>query len=163
MCSWHQQVAGGLDEPEHGGVELQGEGCGGARNGHHKGPKAPPEDSAHPRPSKLLCRGPWSRAFLQVLDRLIDDVPIDPALLVGIAEEEAVIADGVDESWNSTGIGRDSIHRRVGEQTQIARACNAESSADVGASLFQGHRWDLAAQPEHLLWLLPRGQIEAGL
>jgi len=35
------------------------------------------------------------RILFQICNRLIDDVPIDAALLIGVPEEEAVVAENV--------------------------------------------------------------------
>jgi hypothetical protein len=39
-------------------------------------------------------------ALFQVLDRLINGLPIDAALVIDVPEEEAVISEDVDDSWD---------------------------------------------------------------
>src|SRR5207249_8344353 len=103
------------------------------------------------------------RALLEIVDRLSDSLAVDPALLLGVAEEEAVIADDVDEPWNPTRIFRDPAHRRIGEHTQVARTRDAQPGPDILARFARGQRRDLAAQPDPLLELLELGEVELGL
>src|SRR2546430_7595630 len=58
-------------------------------------------------------------------------VPIDPALLIGVREDEAVIADHVDEPRDPARIFGDPVHRWICEQTQVARAGDTKPSPDI--------------------------------
>src|SRR6267142_500665 len=160
MCSWSQDLAHRLDEAQRGGVGFQNEGHRGGREQRHKGADAPPNEEPSPRAAKLTAFPLWSRALLQILDRLVDDVPIDAALLIGVSEEEAVIADRIDDTWNAARIGGNAIHSRVGEQTQISCARDAKPGPDVGSGLFQRQGWDLAPQSDTLLELPSLGQVQ---
>src|SRR5207244_4946384 len=108
-----------------------------------------------------LALGP--RALLEIVDRLSDNLAVNPALLIGVAEEEAVIADDIDEPWNPTRIFRDPVHRRISEHIQVARARDAQPGPDILERFARGQRRDLAAQPDPLLELLELGEVELGL
>src|SRR2546422_11129209 len=75
-------------------------------------------------------------------------VPIDPALLIGVREDEAVIADHVDEPWDPSRIFGDPVHRWICEQTQVARAGDTKPGPDILSDFVQSEGRNLAAQPD---------------
>src|SRR2546425_8185911 len=93
-----------------------------SRERHRERPEAPPSEEARPRAGQPPDLALWCRTLLEVFDRLIDGIPIDPALLIGVSEQEAVIADAVDQPWYPAGVFRDPVHRWGGKQTQVARS-----------------------------------------
>src|SRR5260221_10349038 len=74
-----------------------------------RGPEAPhrPAESGRPWLPDEAAGACGPPALLQVLDRLFHDVPLDPPLLLGIADEQAVIAHDVDKPWDPAGVLRD--------------------------------------------------------
>src|SRR5437879_4606673 len=101
MCSWDQQLAYGVDEVQRFRMSAQGERRGDAGERHRERRQTPAQDEPRPRTAELPAPRLGPRAFLEVFDRLVDHVAIDPPFLVGVAEEEAVVTDGVDEPWRS--------------------------------------------------------------
>ena len=68
-----------------------------ASTAQRMGVHAPSAQEASRRPARLL-------SVLQVPDRLLDDVAVDAADLVGVAEQEAVIADRVHQAWDPAAV-----------------------------------------------------------
>src|SRR5215468_7191017 len=81
----------------------------------------PPENGHARLPRQALGR---IRPFplLEILDGFEDDVSIDAMALVGIPDEQAMIADDVDESRDPAGIGGDAFGRRIREQLEVRGA-----------------------------------------
>ena len=107
-----------------------------------------------------MDRAPRPRAFLQVLDRPIDGRPLDPALVVGVAEEKAMIGDGVDESRNTSGEFRQPVDGRVGEQRHVPRASDPQPVPEILTDLGRRQRRELAAQRDPLAELPQFGKGE---
>src|SRR5262249_16624816 len=105
--------------------------------GHRERSETPPNEEPCPRAAKCLVLPLRSRALLQILDRPIDDVPIDAALLFRVPEQKAVITHRIDEPRNAARVGRDAIHGRVVEQAQVSRPRNTQPSADIDTRLLQ--------------------------
>jgi hypothetical protein len=126
-----------------------------------------PENSLELAPRSPAAKGqdpPLRRhALFQVLDGLIDGLPIDAALVIGVPEEEAVISEDVDDSWNPAGILSDPFDRGLVEQGHVARAGDPQPVADVLVGFLRGEGRDLAAQPDPLLELPELREIKLGL
>ena len=60
---------------------------------------------------------------------------LDAADLVGVGEQEAVIADRVDEARDPAAVRGDPSDRLVGEEPEVARAGDPEPGPDVVADL----------------------------
>src|SRR5262245_25996565 len=90
----------------------------------------PAEHGRTPLPREALgASGSFAR--LEILDGLLDDVAIDALPLVGIPDEQAVIADDVDEPRDPVGVRRDALGRRVREELEVRRARLPETALDV--------------------------------
>src|SRR6266850_652293 len=99
-------------------------------------------------------------AFLEILDRLVDDAGIDPLLAVGVARQQAVVAYDVDDAGCALAVLGDPLDRRVGEDAGVGRPRDAEAVPDVEARLLGGQRADVAAQSDALLELAQLGHVE---
>src|SRR5215813_7923164 len=97
---------------------------------------------------------------LEIVHRLVDDSAIDPPDLVGVSDEQAVVAERVDDTWNPARVLGDTGNRRVGEEPEICRSGDAKSRADVVTRFFRGQGQDAAAKPDALLELAQLGAIQ---
>src|SRR5215470_12937381 len=97
---------------------------------------------------------------LEVLHGLVDDPAIDTPDLVGVADEQAVVAERVDDTRDPTRVLGDTGNRRVGEEPEVARPGDAKSRADVIPRLLRGQGQDAAAKTDALLELAQLGTIE---
>src|SRR5262249_38959073 len=98
--------------------------------------------------------------LFEVLHGLLDDLAIDASNLIGVADEEAVIAERVDEARDASGVLGDAADRGVGEQTEVLRAGDAKARADVVAGLLLGQRRYAAAKADSLLELTQLGTVQ---
>src|SRR4029077_9999491 len=74
-------------------------------------------------------------AIFEILDGLLDDGAVYPPHLVRIADQQAVVAEYVDEAWDPARVLRDPGDRRIGEEPKVGRPGDPEPSADIVASL----------------------------
>src|ERR1700682_2116118 len=65
-------------------------------------------------PAPRLSRSPL--ALLEILDGLLDDGAIDPPDLVRVADDQAVVAEPIDEARDSARVRGDLGDRRIGEE-----------------------------------------------
>src|SRR6266850_1180741 len=136
MCSLGQDLAHGLDETQRTRGRLQDDSRHRADDRGGKCCQAPSSASRAARPAQALLLG--ARALLEVLDRTIDDLPIDAPFLVGVSEKQAVIANGIDEAWDPARVRRDLVDRWLAEQVQVASARDPQPGSDVRADLLRG-------------------------
>src|SRR5437016_9144234 len=85
---------------------------------------------------------------------------LDSALLIGIREEQAMIADGADEPWDPPRVFADAVHRGIGEQPHVTCPRDAQSRPDIFAGFLRGQRGNLTAQADPLLELTELGETE---
>ena len=97
--------------------------------------------------------------MLKILDGLLDDLAIDPANLIGIADDQAVVADRVDKARDPSGVFGDPHDRRIREKPEVRGAGDPEPRADVLAGLCRCQREDPAAEANALLELAQLGPI----
>src|SRR5262249_5803367 len=102
-------------------------------------------------------------ALVQVGDRVLDDVPVDAALVVGIAEEQRVVAQGVDDPRNAARVLRDSSYGPLAEQTRVVRARSLQAAADVALDLRGIQRAEPAPSPGRGPEALQSRVLEPGL
>src|SRR5258705_12908071 len=114
-----------MEEPKRGGAEFHGEGGRRSREGDPERAEAPPETGWSPRAAGTLHPALCRRAFLQIIDRLVDYLLIDPTFFVGIAEEQAVGADDVGGSWDTAPILHHPGHPCFGEKAEARAAAEA--------------------------------------
>src|SRR3989442_10938987 len=79
-------------------------------------------------------------------DGLVDDVDPDPTPLVGLPDDEAVIAKNVDASRDPARVLGDSGLSPVAEEVENARARHTEAGLDIVAGLL-GRQRRQAAPP----------------
>src|SRR5215831_6302851 len=122
-----------------------------------------PAESGRARLPREAFGASGSPSFLEILDGLFDDVAIDAMALVGISDEQAMIADDVDEPRDPAGIGFDALGRRFGEQLEIRRARLPQAALDVFTHLVMGQRTDGGLHTDPLPELAKLGQLELQL
>src|SRR5215472_5712474 len=98
-----------------------------------------------------LLRSPLT--VLEVVHRLVDDPAIDTPDLVGVSDQQAVVAERVDETRDPARALGDAGDRRVGEEPEVCRPGDAKSRADVVPRFFRGQGQDAAAKTDALLEL----------
>src|SRR5262245_59789726 len=101
--------------------------------------------------------------LLEILDGFEDDVSIDAMALVGIPDEQTMIADDVNESRDPAGIGSDAFGRRIREQLEVRGARFPEPALDVLAHLVIGQRTDRGLHTDSLPELAKLGQLQLQL
>src|SRR5262245_22593726 len=99
-------------------------------------------------------------ALLAVLHGLVDDPAIDSPDLVGVPDEQAVVAECVNETGDSARVLGDAGDRRVGEEPEVPRPGDAQSGADVIPRFLRGQGQDAAAKSDALLELTQRWTIQ---
>src|SRR4029453_12692643 len=113
------------------------------------------------QPAPRPPRTPLSpTALFEILDGFVDDLGVDVPDLVRIADEQAVVAERIDEPRNSARVLGDQLHRRIGEEPEVARPGDPEPGADVVAGLCWGEWEDAAAEADTLLELAQLGPIQ---
>ena len=70
---------------------------------------------------------------MERLDGLVDDVDVDPPPLVGVANDQAVVAQNVHAARDSPRVGRNPVLRPVAEELEVAAARNTEPDLDIVA------------------------------
>src|SRR5947199_393776 len=90
------------------------------------------------------------------LDGLVDDIDVDPPSLVGVADDEAVVAQDVHAARDPARVGGDSVLCPTAEEVEVARARHAETSLDIVADLRARQRGQTALQLDALLELSER-------
>src|SRR5436190_168947 len=120
------------------------------------------DDPPH-QPSAVARFRRRALAFFQVLDGLLDDRPVDPPLAEGVARDQAVIADHVDDARDAARVLGDALDGPVFEQPEVASARDAQAVADVVPDLVARQRMDRAAQRDALLELAQTRQLELRL
>ena len=76
-----------------------------------------------------------ARARVQLLPGFLHDVGLDPTSLLGIPDEQAMIAEEVDHSWHAARVPGDRADCSVREDAVIARARDAKAPLNVLPSL----------------------------
>src|SRR5262249_20382974 len=100
--------------------------------------------------------------FLEIVDRIVDELVADAPDLLCITREQAVIAHRVDEARHSAGVLRDPADRAWREEFEIGCAGHTQPGPDVVAHL-PGLEWrNLATQSDALLELPELRQIQSG-
>src|SRR5206468_5313117 len=61
-------------------------------------------------------------ALLEVLDGFLDDVRVDAPLAVGVARQQAVVTDDVDDAWRPLAVVGDFLDGGVGEDAGIGKS-----------------------------------------
>src|SRR3989442_15766915 len=79
-------------------------------------------------------------------DGLVDDVDPDPTPLVGVPDDEAVIAQNVDASRDPARVLGDPGLSPVAEEVENARARHTEAGLDIVAGLLGRQRGEAALQ-----------------
>src|SRR5262249_60972663 len=98
--------------------------------------------------------------ILEVLDGLVNDPAIDTPDLVGVADEEAMVAERVDDTRDPARVSGYAGDRRVGEEPEVACPGDAKSRADVVPRFLHGQRQETAAKTDALLELAQLGSIQ---
>src|SRR2546426_2583017 len=160
ICSWDQESPHRLDDAQQGRVGPQRQAQNSARETRRQRSQAPPQETLRPRATKPSDPAPGWRALLQIVDGLVDRGPIDSALLIGIREEQAMIADDADEPWDPPRVFADAVHRGIGEQPHVTCPRDAQSRPDIFAGFLRGQRGNLTAQADPLLELPELGETE---
>src|SRR5438445_2833553 len=110
------------------------------------------EGADGPKPRTECCSLPWE-SFVEKGARFFHEVGFDPSLLIGVADDEAVIAQDIHQARDPAGVIRDPLDRAGGEDPEIARAGDAEPEIDVLAGLLRRERTDAEPQGDPLLEL----------
>src|SRR5262252_1066383 len=97
---------------------------------------------------------------LEILHSLLHDPAIDTPDLVGVADEQAVVAERVDDTRDPARALGDTGDRRVGEEPEVRRPGDAKSRADVVPRFLRGQGQDAAAKTDALLELAQLGTIQ---
>src|ERR1700741_3701364 len=111
MCSWHEDLAHRMEDPQGRAAGFQREAGGGSREDDGERAETPAEREAPPAAAELGRAALRPASFFEIFDGTIDEIAIDPALLLGVAEEQAVIADDVDEPGDAARVSGDPIQR----------------------------------------------------
>src|SRR5215813_1961848 len=97
---------------------------------------------------------------LEVVHRLVYDPAIDTPDLVGVSDEQAMVAERVDETRDPARALGDTSDRRIREEPEVCRPGDAKSRADVVPRFFRGQGQDAAAKTDALLELAQLGTIQ---
>src|SRR2546430_1420580 len=126
-------------------------------SGEHRGGDGA-QDPALPRRPDQRPGAPrrTPRRTRERLDGLVDDIDVDPPSLVGVADDEAVVAQDVHAARDPARVGGDSVLRPTAEEVEVARARHAETSLDIVADLRARQRGQTALQLDALLQLSER-------
>src|SRR5207302_301234 len=126
-------------------------------SGEHRGGDGA-QDPALPRRPGQRRGAPrrTPRRTRERLDGLVDDIDVDPPSLIGVADDEAVVAQDVHAARDPTRVGGDSVLRPTAEEVEVARARHAETSLDIVADLRSRQRGQTALQLDALLELSER-------
>src|SRR5207245_5834586 len=93
-------------------------------------------------------------------DGLVDDVDPDPTPLVGVPDDEAVIAQNVDASRDPARVLGDPGLSPVAEEVENARARHTEAGLDIVAGLLGRQRRKADLQLDQLLAMPRLGALE---
>ena len=77
---------------------------------------------------------------LERLDGLVDNIDLDPPPLVGVADDEAVIAQNVDAAWDPARVHGNPGLSLLAEEPEVVCAGNTETCQDVVADLLPRQR-----------------------
>src|SRR5215813_1433631 len=99
-------------------------------------------------------------AVLEIPHRFVYDPAIDTPDLVGVSDEQAMVAERVDETRDPARAFGDTGDRRLGEEPEVRRPGDAKSRADVVARFFRGQGQDAASKTDALLELTQLGTIQ---
>src|SRR5215472_12591766 len=89
----------------------------------------------------------------EVVHCLVDDPAIDTPDLVSVADEQAVVAERVDETRDPARALGDTGNRCVGEEPEIARAGDAKAGANIVSCLLRAQGQNTRAKTDALLEL----------
>src|SRR2546430_1186455 len=92
-------------------------------------------------------------AFLEVLDGFLHDPGVDAPLAVGVAGQQAMVADDVDDARRSLAVVGNLLDGGVGEDAGVGRARDAQAVANILARLLGAEGRDVAAESHALLEL----------
>ena len=86
----------------------------------------------------------------QILDAPLDHLALDSACLVRVTDEQAVVAQDIDEARDAVRVGGDALDGGVREQPRVGSAGDVETAPDIAPRLLAREGPDHAAHAEAL-------------
>src|SRR4029450_3279017 len=114
---------------------------------HSRGPRP---TTAGPDPSPRAPSLTRHRAGLEVIDRLLHDVAVDPSGLVGVADEQTVVAEGIHDPREAVRVVGDPDRRLFAEDPGVVGPGQTKAGPDVVARSVARHARDGAEHADAL-------------